>query len=50
MARWVSTVGLLGQEGPTLRSTLLPTLYYLAVVGLMGLVANYVIEVGNPLL
>lgn len=45
-----ATVGLLGQEGPTLRHALLPTLYYLLVVGLTGLVAIYILEVGDPLL
>ncbi|HSD69299.1 MAG TPA: L-lactate permease, partial [Woeseiaceae bacterium] len=45
-----ATVGLLGQEGPTLRRTLLPTLYYLLVVGLMGLVAIHLLHVGDPLL
>ncbi len=34
-----ATVGLLGQEGVTLRKTILPTLYYLAVVGALGLAA-----------
>jgi lactate permease len=32
-------VGLLGQEGATLRKTLIPTLGYLAVIGVLGLVA-----------
>jgi lactate permease len=41
-----ATVGLLGQEGATLRKTILPTLYYLAVVGLLGLFAIYVLGVG----
>lgn len=45
-----ATVGLLGQEGPTLRRTLLPTLYYLFVVGIMGLFAIHVLQVGDPLL
>jgi lactate permease len=44
-----ATVGLLGQEGRTLRRTLLPTIYYLTVVGLMGLIAVHVIGVGDPL-
>jgi len=44
-----ATVGLLGQEGRTLRRTLLPTIYYLTVVGLMGLIAIHVIGVGDPL-
>lgn len=34
-----ATVGLLGQEGATLRRTILPTLYYLVFVGVLGLVA-----------
>ena len=32
-----ATVGLLGQEGATLRRTLLPTIYYLVALGLLGL-------------
>ena len=34
-----ATVGLLGQEGNVLRKTIIPTLYYVIFVGLMGLVA-----------
>ncbi len=44
-----ATVGLLGQEGRTLRRTALPTLYYLSVVGLMGLIAIHLIGVSDPL-
>jgi lactate permease len=44
-----ATVGLLGQEGRTLRRTLLPTLYYLTIVGVMGMIAIHVIGVGDPL-
>ncbi|MFQ5982559.1 MAG: L-lactate permease, partial [Woeseiaceae bacterium] len=44
-----ATVGLLGQEGRTLRRTLLPTIYYLTFVGAMGLVAIHVLGVGDPL-
>jgi len=40
-----ATVGLLGQEGATLRKTILPTIYYLAVVGTLGIVAVYVLGV-----
>ncbi|MDA0834745.1 MAG: L-lactate permease [Planctomycetota bacterium] len=36
-----ATVGLLGQEGASLRKTILPTIYYLIVVGLLGLAAAY---------
>lgn len=32
-----ATVGLLGKEGIVLRKTILPTIYYLVVVGLLGL-------------
>jgi len=45
-----ATVGLLGQEGTTLRKTILPTVYYVLVVGLLGLIAAYVIGVADPLL
>ena len=45
-----ATVGLLGQEGSTLRKTILPTLYYLTVIGLLGLLGAYVINVSDPLL
>ena len=45
-----ATVGLLGQEGRTLRRTLLPTIYYLLIVGVMGLIAVHVFGVGDPLL
>ena len=44
-----ATVGLLGQEGRTLRRTLLPTIYYLSVVGVLGLIAVYVVGVADPL-
>ena len=36
-----ATVGLLGQEGLTLRRTFLPTVYYVLVVGVLGLLAVY---------
>jgi lactate permease len=36
-----ATVGLLGQEGASLRKTILPTIYYLTVIGLLGLMAAY---------
>jgi len=45
-----ATVGLLGREGATLRKTILPTLYYLAVIGVLGLVAVHVLGVSDPLL
>ncbi len=44
-----ATVGLLGQEGSTLRKTVLPTLYYLLVVGTLGLVSIYGLKIQDPL-
>ena len=45
-----ATVGLLGREGATLRKTILPTIYYLAVIGVLGLLAVHVLRIGDPLL
>lgn len=36
-----ATVGILGKEGVILRKTIIPTLYYVVVVGMMGLLAIY---------
>jgi hypothetical protein len=40
-----ATVGLLGQEGKTLRMTIIPTLYYVAGAGVLGLVAAYGLQI-----
>jgi lactate permease len=45
-----ATVGLLGREGSTLRKTILPTIYYLLVVGILGLIAVHVLGVTDPLM
>jgi lactate permease len=45
-----ATVGLLGREGATLRKTILPTIYYLAVIGILGLLAVNLLRMGDPLL
>jgi lactate permease len=45
-----ATVGLLGKEGATLRKTILPTIYYLLVIGIIGLVAIHVVGVTDPLM
>lgn len=45
-----ATVGLLGREGLTLRITILPTLYYLAFAGLLGLIGVHVFGAVDPLL
>lgn len=37
-----ATVGMLGQEGNVLRKTIIPTLYYVVFVGIMGLLAVHV--------
>jgi lactate permease len=44
-----ATVGLLGREGATLRKTILPTIYYLTVIGVLGLIAVYVLRISGPL-
>jgi lactate permease len=44
-----ATVGLLGREGATLRKTILPTLYYLLVIGIIGMLAIYVLAIPDPL-
>lgn len=45
-----ATVGLLGREGATLRKTIIPTIYYLLVIGILGLVAVHGLEVSDPLM
>jgi lactate permease len=45
-----ATVGLLGQEGSTLRKTAIPTLYYLIAAGIIGLIIIYVIGAVDPVL
>ena len=45
-----ATVGLLGREGVTLRITILPTLYYVLLAGLLTMIGLHVIGVGDPLL
>jgi len=45
-----ATVGLLDQEGETLRRTIIPTLYYCLVAGILGLVGMYVLGLSDPLM
>jgi lactate permease len=45
-----ATVGLLGKEGATLRKTVLPTIYYLLVIGVLGLIAVHWFDVSDPLM
>jgi lactate permease len=44
-----ATVGVLGQEGAILRRTIIPTIYYLFAVGLLGLAGVYLVGVTDPL-
>ena len=43
-----ATVGYLGKEGLILRKTILPTLYYIFVVGLMGLLFLNIMDIQDP--
>ena len=45
-----ATVGLLGQEGMTLRKTIIPTLYYLIAIGILGMIAVYVLHIPDPMM
>ncbi|NOI80309.1 L-lactate permease [Vibrio tubiashii] len=45
-----ATVGLLGREGATLRKTIIPTIYYLTVTGIIGLVAIYGLQITDALM
>ncbi len=45
-----ATVGLLGREGITLRRTVIPTIYYVLLAGLLTLIAIRVLKVTDPLL
>jgi lactate permease len=44
-----ATVGLLGQEGKTLRMTVLPTVYYVLATGALGMIAIYALGIVDPL-
>jgi lactate permease len=45
-----ATVGLLGREGRVLRMTIIPTIYYLVMAGLIAMISVYVIGVSDPLM
>ena len=45
-----ATVGLLGQEGATIRKTIWPTLYYAFFAGLIILLGSVVLRISDPLL
>lgn len=45
-----ATVGLLGREGNTIRMTIIPTLYYLIVVGVITLIAIHALGITDSLM
>jgi len=45
-----ATVGLLGREGAILRMTILPTLYYVIMAGLLTMVAMYGVGITDPMM
>ena len=45
-----ATVGLLGQEGNILRKTIIPTIYYVLLAGILGIIAIEIIGVTDPLM
>lgn len=45
-----ATVGLLDQEGETLRKTIIPTIYYCLISGLLGLLGMYYLGITDPLM
>lgn len=44
-----ATVGLLGQEGATLRRTVIPTVYYVVAAGIIGMIAIHALGLSDPL-
>ena len=45
-----ATVGLLDQEGETLRKTIIPTIYYCLLAGIIGLIGMYYLGLTDPLM
>ena len=45
-----ATVGLLDQEGETLRKTIIPTIYYCLFAGIIGLIGMYYLGLTDPLM
>jgi len=45
-----ATVGLLGQEGKTLRMTIIPTFYYVLFAGILGMAAIHTMGITDPLI
>lgn len=45
-----ATVGLLGKEGDVLRLSIIPTLYYVMVIGILGLIGAEVLNYQDMLM
>ncbi|MDP5055717.1 MAG: L-lactate permease [Marinomonas hwangdonensis] len=45
-----ATVGLLGREGQMLRMTIIPTIYYLIMAGILAMIAIHVLGVTDPIM
>lgn len=45
-----ATVGLLGREGQMIRMTIIPTIYYLVMAGLLTMIAIHVFGITDPLM
>jgi lactate permease len=45
-----ATVGVMGREGQILRRTIIPTIYYVALVGALAMLAMHVVNWSDPLL
>ncbi len=45
-----ATVGLLGREGQVIRLTIVPTLYYLIMAGLLTMISIHMMGIGDPLM
>ena len=45
-----ATVGMLGREGQVIRMTIIPTIYYLIMTGLITVIAVYVIGISDPMM
>jgi lactate permease len=45
-----ATVGLLGREGAILRMTIIPTIYYVVMCGLLTLIAIHVLGISDPMM
>ncbi len=45
-----ATVGLLGQEGTILKKTIIPTIYYVLLAGILGFIAIEILEVTDPIM